>query len=147
MAKNPKIIDAQPKIPRHVLRALMLIFFSILLFVLANVLVFLSFEVTDVIPKTIFHYSNLNLLIGGIVHCLFVALLMQYIYLRRNWARYVYAIYVIARIILHYTTHSAHFMSATTMMVAIVYFALQVIIIALLFSRSSNDWFIASPPH
>lgn len=141
MAETQQNLEARPKVPSNVKRALMLIFFSILLFLLANLLVFLSFEVTDVIPQTIFHYSNLNLLIGGVVHCLFVVLLMQYIYLGHRWAAYVYVIYVIARVILHFTTHSAHFMSATTLMVALIYFALQVIITWLLFTSSSRAWF------
>lgn len=129
------------KPPRNVYRAAQFITLNLILLVLINVLIFTTHEVTLLNPKTYFQYSNAKLLLETIARIAIIITLITYILKGRNWARIAYVAYIALHQLLHLTTHSNHFSSAAVLALALVYFALEIASLIMLFTPSSNRWF------
>ncbi len=133
--------SAQQKTPTSIIFALTAIFISLVLYWATNLYVFHIPQLMQLVPATFYHYTDTSTLLGVITNSAITLVLMIGIYLAKNWGRYIYIIYMAARLILQANTHAFHQMSGAILMLVLLYCILQLVAFIALFFPGSQLWF------
>lgn len=133
--------QAKQKPPGSITFSLTVIFIALAVFWLANYYIYTVQQTSQLIPATFYHYTDASLLATSVVQTVITLVLMVGIYYAKNWGRYIYIIYILARIIYQASTHAFHLMPNIALIMSLLYCALQLIAFISLFHPNSQHWF------
>ncbi|MDF1655650.1 MAG: hypothetical protein P1U34_11115 [Coxiellaceae bacterium] len=102
---------------------------------------YLSYKIINVKPETYYPFSGLNLFIDAVVYFIILSTCIYQIRQGKNWARFLYVIYVATHTALNLYTHTLLGSTLIVDIFVITYLTLRVICITLLFTPESNRWF------
>lgn len=129
------------KPPRSVSIATQLLLLSVLVFILAVVIGFVTYRITSMPPEMMYQYTGLRILSDSLVYVILLGILIHQMYMGKNWARWIYIIYALARYILHLLTHTVMGVTFIVDILVVIYYAIQISVFVLLFLPSSNAYF------
>ncbi|MDF1759357.1 MAG: hypothetical protein P1U40_02355 [Coxiellaceae bacterium] len=102
---------------------------------------YVAYKIAGIEPETYYPFSGLNLLLDSIIYFTVVGLCIYNIIRAKNWARWLYVIYVCAHMGLNLYTHTLFGATMIVDIFVVTYLSLRTISITLLFTPDSNRWF------
>ncbi|MDF1759356.1 MAG: hypothetical protein P1U40_02350 [Coxiellaceae bacterium] len=134
-----------PTPPKSVGVATQLIGFSILLALVINLTSYVGHKVVAAPAIQLIDITGFATLSDTVSYFIIMVLCAYFIYQRQNWARLLLVFYLCFRLSLHYLTHSTEALDVLLEVMILVYWALLIIAITLLFSPGVNAWFKGTP--